>query len=318
MAFCSQVLLAPWLGVFLETKIMSGWIKLHRQLMEWEWYQDSNMVHLYLHMLMKANREPRKWKGVMVEAGQFIAGRETLSFDTGISVQTIRTCIARLQESGLLTSKPTNKYTLFTLVKWGSVVNGDDITNQQTNQQSTNNQPTTNQQLTTNKNIEKDKKDKNKKNTTPQTPQGAGGMPYTEILELYHEHCPSLPPVRNLNEQRKKLISQRLKQGYTIADFAQVFKNTEADDFMTGKNDRKWKANIDYILRDGKEDKFLKLLEATPAHVTPTEPEPQYFEPANRSEILKVFPNRTDLVDTPWSELTPDVQQVITEKCKEL
>ena len=55
-----------------------------------------------------------------------------------------------------------------------------------------------------------------------------------------------------------------------------------------------------------------------PAPVTPTQPEPQYFEPANRSEILKVFPNRTDLVDTPWSELTPDVQQVITEKCKEL
>ena len=52
--------------------------------------------------------------------------------------------------------------------------------------------------------------------------------------------------------------------------------------------------------------------------VTPPASEPQYFEPANRSEILKVFPNRTDLVDTPWSELTPDVQQVITEKCKEL
>ena len=55
-----------------------------------------------------------------------------------------------------------------------------------------------------------------------------------------------------------------------------------------------------------------------PAPTTPNEPEPQYFEPANRSEILKVFPDRTDLVDTPWSELTSDVQQVITEKCKEL
>jgi hypothetical protein len=157
--------------------------------------------------------------------------------------------------------------------------------------------------------------------TTPQTPQGAGGMSYedyyTEILDLYHEHCPSLPPVRNLNDKRKKLIRQRLSEGYTIADFAQVFRNTEADDFMTGKNDRKWKANIDYILRNGKEDNFLKLLEATPT-ATPTQPEQQYFEPANRSDILKVYPDRTDLVDTPWSELTPDVQQVITEKCKEL
>jgi len=58
--------------------------------------------------------------------------------------------------------------------------------------------------------------------------------------------------------------------------------------------------------------------EYAPAPVTQTEPEPQYFEPANRSDILKVFPNRHDLVDTPWSELTPDVQQVINEKCKEL
>jgi len=55
-----------------------------------------------------------------------------------------------------------------------------------------------------------------------------------------------------------------------------------------------------------------------PVPTTQTEPEPQYFEPANRSDILKLFPDRTDLVDTPWSELTPDVQQVITEKCKEL
>jgi len=301
---------------------MSGWVKLHRKLMEWEWYQDSNMVHLYLHMLMKANREPRKWRGIQVDAGQFIGGRESLSFDTGISVQTIRTCIARLQESGLLTSKPTNKYTIFTLVKWGSVGWGEEDANQQTNQQLTSNQPTTNQQLTTNKKVENIEKVENIDTvTTPQTPQGAGGMSYedyyTEIVDLYHEHCPSLPPVRNLNNKRKKLIRQRLSEGYTIADFAQVFRNTEADDFMTGKNDRKWKANIDYILRNGKEDKFLQLLEATPI-ATPTEPKPQYFEPANRSDILKVYPNRHDLVDTPWSELTPDVQQVITEKCKEL
>jgi len=301
---------------------MSGWIKLHRQLLDWEWQQDSHMVHLYIHMLLKANREPKRWKGVMVEAGQFIGSRDSLSSSTGISVRSIRTCLERLKECGLLTSKATNRYTIFTLVKWGLHANGEGSSDQQAVQQTTNKRPASDQQTTTNKKVENIEKVENIDTvTTPQTPQGAGGMSYedyyTEILDLYHEHCPSLPPVRNLNDKRKKLIRQRLSEGYTIADFAQVFRNTEADDFLTGKNDRKWKANIDYILRNGKEDNFLKLLEATPT-ATPTQPEPQYFEPANRSDILKVFPDRTDLVDTPWSELTPDVQQVITEKCKEL
>ena len=161
--------------------------------------------------------------------------------------------------------------------------------------------------------------------TTPQTPQGAGGMPYTEILELYHKHCPSLPPVRNLNEQRKKLIRQRLSEGYTIADFAQVFRNTEADDFMIGKNDRKWKANIDYILRNGKEDKFLKLLEATPAPTTPTEPEPavEYFEPVGWQKFAMEYAEaiRNQIFNEgegKWENLTPAQQQDLTEKCKEL
>jgi len=285
---------------------MSGWIKLHRQLMEWEWYQDSNMVHLYLHMLMKANREPKKWKGVMVEAGQFIAGRETLSFDTGISVQTIRTCIARLQESGLLTSKPTNKYTLFTLVKWGSVVNGDDITNQQTNQQLTNNQPTTNQQLTTNKNIEKDKK---VKNTTPLNPLKGKRSPKKTAL-------PTIPSELN-------------KPVFTTAWQEWIQHRSEIDRNLTPSTATKQlqmllpmgadhaAAVLNHSITKGWQGLFPDNVPA-PTPTTPTKPEPQYFEPANRSQIIKVFPNRTDLVDTPWSELTPDVQQVITEKCKEL
>ena len=168
---------------------MSGWIKLHRKLMDWEWYQDSNMVHLYLHMLLKANREPRKWKGTWVDRGQFVGGRESLSFETGISVQTIRTCITRLQENGLLTSKPTNTYTLFTLVKWESVVNGDDSINQQANQLLTINQPTTNHQLTTNKKDKKVKNGKKEKKGTNVPKEKAAPSSLDVEFESFWEGC---------------------------------------------------------------------------------------------------------------------------------
>jgi hypothetical protein len=143
---------------------MSGWIKLYRQFRDWEWYQDSNMVHLYIHMLLKANHKESIWRGIAVQPGQFVSGRKALSVETGIPESTIRTCLNRLQESGTLTSKSTNKFTLYTLLKWEFFQEIDVFAASK----STNNQPAnsptinqlTHQQLTTNKNIKKERKEK--------------------------------------------------------------------------------------------------------------------------------------------------------------
>jgi len=35
----------------------TGWLKLHRKFKEWEWYQDSKMVHLFIHLLVTANHQ---------------------------------------------------------------------------------------------------------------------------------------------------------------------------------------------------------------------------------------------------------------------
>lgn len=132
---------------------MSGWVKLHRKIEDWEWYQDSKMVHLFVHMLLKANHDKKCWKGIEVLPGQFISGRLKLSEETGISEQTIRTCIKRLKSTSELTIKTTNKYSVFTLKNWNFYQSENELTSKLTN-----NQPTTNQQLTTNKNDKNEKK----------------------------------------------------------------------------------------------------------------------------------------------------------------
>jgi len=140
---------------------------------------------------------------------------------------------------------------------------------------------------------------------------------YDEIINLYHEHCPSLKPVRKLNDQRKNIIRRRFKEGYTVSDFIQVFKNAEADDWLAGRNQRYDGANIDLILRNGRVDKFLQLLESTPRQQEPEEP--QLFEPANRMQVMKQIwgEERQDLLHTPWDQLSGTSQQYIIEKCKE-
>ncbi|HDY87684.1 MAG TPA: hypothetical protein ENH82_06135 [bacterium] len=147
--------------------IMQGWIKLHRKLIKWEWYHDSNMVHLFIHLLLNANHKDSHWQGNLVKRGQMITGRKQLSADTGLSEQTIRTCLKRLKSTNELTIKPTNRFSLITIVNFNTYNNSDMIQtepiNQPANQQLTSNQPATNQQLTTNKNVKKEKNGKNEK-----------------------------------------------------------------------------------------------------------------------------------------------------------
>lgn len=127
---------------------MNGWIKLWRKFLEWEWYHQSDMVHLFIHLLLMANYEPSKWQGVDVSRGQLVTGRKALSTDTGISEQTIRTCLTKLKSTSELTIKSTNKFSIITLCNYEAYqIELDNINqhiNQQPNQQLTNNQPTTN------------------------------------------------------------------------------------------------------------------------------------------------------------------------------
>ena len=149
---------------------MKGWIKAYRTLLEWEWHTDPNMVSLWLHLLMLANYEDKRWRGVTVKRGQLVTGRKALSEITGISEQSIRTCLERLKSTNEITIKTTNKYSIITICEFDSYQDAEELndkqTNQLANQQSTNNQPTTNQQLTTTKE-NKNNKNNITKNSSP-------------------------------------------------------------------------------------------------------------------------------------------------------
>lgn len=137
-----------------------GYVKLFRKFLKWEWYQKSEMVHLFLHFLLLANHEDGRWQGQVIKRGQFITGRKSLKRDTRISERTIRTCIERLKTTNEITTEPTNRFTLITIVNW------EDYQNKPTNKTTntlTNKRPTNDQLPTTNKNSKNDKNNKEEK-----------------------------------------------------------------------------------------------------------------------------------------------------------
>jgi len=97
---------------------MVGHIKIDRKILNWEWYSDYKMVHLFLHLLIKANYKDNKWQGRLIKRGQLITGINKLSGSTGLSVSQTRTCLSKLQTTGEIATEMTNKYTIITICKY--------------------------------------------------------------------------------------------------------------------------------------------------------------------------------------------------------
>lgn len=126
---------------------VNGFVQLHRKIIDWEWYKNSNTCKLFIHCLLKANHTLCKWEGITIKRGQFVTGRKKLALETGLSEQECRTALDHLKATKELTIKATKRYSIITVNNWQLY---------QTKQPS--NKPTSNQQATTNNNDNNDNK----------------------------------------------------------------------------------------------------------------------------------------------------------------
>lgn len=210
---------------------MEGWVKLHRKFISWEWFTTPDMVHLFVYLLLMANREDNSWQGIQVKRGQLITGRKKLSEQTGISERRIRTCLQRLQNTGELTSISTSKHSVIT------ICNYDDYQSKQTTSDQQNVQPPT--------------------SNRPAIDHKQEGKELKDIIERYHLLCPRLPKIAALSEVRKSHIRARVNE-FGIDKFYLVLEKVGNSDFMAGDNDRNWRPTIDWIITP---NNFLKILE---------------------------------------------------------
>ena len=126
-----------------------GYVKLWRKSLDAGWIRNHTLWAFWTWCLMKATHKEFDaivgLQAVHLEPGQFIFGRKKASREIGLSEQEIRTIIAFLKNSGNLTIKSTNKYSVITIINWHRYqCNGSD--------DQPPDQPTANQQLTTYKN----------------------------------------------------------------------------------------------------------------------------------------------------------------------
>lgn len=134
----------------------NGHIKLHRRILDWEWYDDSNVFRVFLHCLLKANWCERKWRGLMIGRGTFFTSYAKIGKELKISVQNARTAISKLKSTGELTTDPTGRGLLITVCKYDDYQLSKSDDQQASNRLLTGFQQASNRLLTTTEEIEEE------------------------------------------------------------------------------------------------------------------------------------------------------------------
>ena len=200
-----------------------GWVKLHRQFLEWEWYDDINVKTLFLHFLLKANYEAKKYRGYDILPGQVVVGVKALSKQTGLSVSQVRTAIDKLQMTNEIAIKTTNKFSIVTIVCW-NVYQGDDNQNRD---QIANGSQSNRNQIATPKEGKKEKKVRRK--------------------EEYIGDCPEFENWYSIYP--RKISPKKAKQSYEAA----IRSGVSHEDLLKGLTQY-----CEDIKRNGTETRFIK------------------------------------------------------------
>jgi len=177
---------------------MEGWIKLHRRILDWEWYDDANAFRLFIHCLLSANHKDKKWRGIEIKAGQFITSYPKLSRQLKLSEQQVRRLFKKIASETEV--KSTHKYTLVTVTNWEVY---------QLDEKKSEDKPKDKRRSSggvadTNKNEKNDKNDKNIKT----------------IVEYLNEKSNS--KYKHTSKATQSKINARLKEGFELNDFKKV------------------------------------------------------------------------------------------------
>lgn len=172
-----------------------GYIKLHRKIIDWEWYDDINTKTLFIHILLMVNFEDKKWRGELVKRGSFITSYQSLATQTGLTVQQVRTSLKKLITTNDVTKVTSNKNTVIIVPNYNlyqSLQQADEHTN---NNEVTIKQQTNNKQVTTTKNEKNEKNKKNDKNVN---------KTYIGVIQSYTDDKALIEALKSYVDMRQK------------------------------------------------------------------------------------------------------------------
>lgn len=93
-----------------------GYIELHREIIDWEWFNDVYVLKLFIFLILEANHKEAKYMGIQIPRGSLLTSVAKISQKSGLSVTSVKNSLKKLLSTGEITEtiKP-NKYRIITI-----------------------------------------------------------------------------------------------------------------------------------------------------------------------------------------------------------
>lgn len=210
---------------------MNGnFIKIDRKMLKWEWYKNEHTKNVFLHCLLKAYWKDTKIEGKTIPRGSFVSSIGNIAEELALTPMEVRTALKHLKLTNELTSKGTNRNTVFTVTNYDLYQSKEQAEQQTDNKQIPNEQQTDNEQitrkeqtinkpLTTNEEYKEDKNIKNEeeREESKNEKKDTHLSERKQIIEYLNQKLGTR--YRHGSDINKKYINARLNEGYTVDDF---------------------------------------------------------------------------------------------------
>ena len=108
---------------------MDGWIKMHRKIINNKIYQNSHLLHLAVHLLLKASHKEHEmlvgYTPVLLKKGQLITGERALARDLGGKPSAWRRRLLVLESMRFCKRESKQAYTLITVINYNLYQNNE-------------------------------------------------------------------------------------------------------------------------------------------------------------------------------------------------
>jgi hypothetical protein len=107
-----------------------GWIKLHRSLLDSPHFKDSEWVHVWNYILLKAShqRHGARFNGDNYDLapGMFISSRREIAVNTGVNEAKVWRVIKTMESEDQIALRQGSTKAMFTVLNWETYQHGED------------------------------------------------------------------------------------------------------------------------------------------------------------------------------------------------
>ena len=98
----------------------NGGVNVYRSLKDKSWYKNSEMVHLWTHLILSANHREQYWvnEQVCLGRGQYMTGLRTIQDETGINKNKVDRCLKKFEDEGMISQVVLKAGRIITLVNY--------------------------------------------------------------------------------------------------------------------------------------------------------------------------------------------------------